>query len=287
MSDKSNVKKLAIKTLTKYSVDTVDVNSIKNIVVALGYTVIRFSSLGSTDQTQKLLEALYLDDRIAFQDSFTYNDRERRIVFIRRDISDDEFLYLLAVELGRILTFRTECDGVIGISAEEDRTAHEFAFYICDLSRHGLLYNLCFCYKVPVIFASTAFTICLSLLISFFIVSALHYNKQGQDDGAELFKRTLNAVSEFSQQEDFPGIPSADSSVMLNFSNNILENEQNEIVGVPSAGNEVVFKTYYATKSGTKYHVADCGYISGKDTVVVSQSDISSGKYSPCSRCID
>lgn len=282
MSDKNNIRKLVIKTLTKFSVDTVDASSIKNIIIALGYTVIRFSSLGSSDQTQKLLEALYLDDRIAFEDSFTYNDKERRIVFVRRDISDDEFLYLLAVELGRILTFKTESDGVIGISAEEERQSHEFAFYICNLSRHGLIYNFFFCYRIPMLLAVAAVTVCLSLLISFFTLSALHNCESNQYDGTE--NDTFNTETAVSTQEN-----SLDNKTSRNTDVNDIKDVVSENEHYVDAGVQVTesVNLYYATKSGNKYHVSDCGYILGKDTVVVSEKDISAGKYSPCSRCID
>ena len=277
VSDRINIKKLVVKTLTKYGVDTVDVNSIKSIIASLGYTVIRYSSLGSSDQTQKLLEALYLDDRIAFDDSFTYNDKERRIVFIRRDVSDDEFLYLLAVELGRILTFKTEADGVVGISAEEDRLAHEFAYHISNLSRHGLLYSLYFSYKLPMIFATLGFTVCICLLISFFTLKALCFN--GKSGSIKLESDSNNSELSIVKQEE--------NSDVLNFTDDVSEDDESKLLKVQSEENEVISHSFYATKSGSKYHTVDCGYISGKDTVIVSQADIVSGRYSPCSRCID
>ena len=46
-------------------------------------------------------------------------------------------------------------------------------------------------------------------------------------------------------------------------------------------------RVYYATKSGTKYHIAGCSYIKGKDNLkTLTEEDIKSGKYEPCSRCI-
>ena len=44
-------------------------------------------------------------------------------------------------------------------------------------------------------------------------------------------------------------------------------------------------RVYYATANGKKYHLAGCSYLKGKDVVEVSQADVDSGKYEPCSRC--
>ena len=44
-------------------------------------------------------------------------------------------------------------------------------------------------------------------------------------------------------------------------------------------------RVYYATANGKKYHLAGCSYLKGKDLVEVSQADVDSGKYEPCSRC--
>lgn len=42
---------------------------------------------------------------------------------------------------------------------------------------------------------------------------------------------------------------------------------------------------YYVTKSGTKYHIGSCGYLS-KSKVEITADEILSGGYQPCSRCI-
>ena len=58
--------------------------------------------------------------------------------------------------------------------------------------------------------------------------------------------------------------------------------EPESSVSVPQTG-----RVYYATKSGTKYHIAGCSYIKGKDNLkTLTEEDIKSGKYEPCSRCI-
>lgn len=257
------VKKLVIKTLSKYQIGVVDAHSIKSMIAGEGYTIIRFSSLKTSDETTRLLNALYLDDRSEYNDSFTYNDRERRIVFIRKDISDDEFLYLLALELGRIITFRTECDGVIGISAEDDMNAHEFAYHMCDLSKHGIVYNFFKTYSVPSVVTAVSALICLSFISCFFII-------KGCSSDPEIAENQNSVVSDMAMSVD------------------VEETSTSDISGIIVSTDKINVEDgyYYATKSGKKYHVKDCGYISGKDIKQVYDEDIASGKYTPCTKCI-
>ena len=52
-----------------------------------------------------------------------------------------------------------------------------------------------------------------------------------------------------------------------------------------SAESNVEQGTYYVTNSGTKYHRANCSYLS-KSRHAISLTDAKAGGYQPCSRCI-
>lgn len=289
-----NMKKLAYKILDKYCISTVDEAGLKSMILGEGYTVIRFSAIGSSDQTERLITALYLSDRAEYSDSFTYNDRERRIVFIRKDVSDDEYLYLLAVELGRILTFKTESDGVIGISASEDCDAHEFAHHMLDMAEHGIVYNFFKNYTVPSITFAISSVIVISILISFFTVRSLTGNAV-KDCNNEAFVVTSDStrVTEKSDKQSYSiatNISSVISSGMEDNSENsddIPQTASDESFLVSESVESLnVVSEYYSTKLGKKYHVSGCSYISGKSVVPVIKSDIENGVYTACSRCI-
>ncbi len=266
MNVSKGVKKLIKNTLKKYDISIVNVNAVKTMVTAEGYIVIRFSPMSTVSETRRLIEALYLEERTSYCDSFTYNDRDHRIVFIRRDVSEDEFMYLLSVELGRILTFRTESDGVIGISADEDRIAHEFAYHICDMANHGIIYNIFKGYTVLSITAALAFIFGISMLLSFFII-------KGCTSLNNVFNDRTVVSEDVTNTDDAPPP-------------NIVEShdENTGIVSDDSAYD--VNAGFYATKSGEKYHSITCGYISGKDVHLVTSEEIASGKYSACSKCV-
>ena len=255
MNNNINVKKLVTNTLSTYGVSDINEASLKSMIAGEGYTIIRFSSMTSTGETQRLLEALYLDEISRYENSFTYNDRERRIVFIRRDISDEEFLYLMAFELGRIKTFSTSSEGVIGTTAEELHLANEFAHYVTDIGKHGLIYNCFKCYPVQFAVSALAFIVCISLVTCFFII-------RGCTDDS-VYKNTENGA-----------VSSVKTVTVDNKTKAAVETE----TFTPT--------NYVRTGSGKKYHTEDCGHVSGKNVLVVCREDIDSGKYEPCSRCI-
>lgn len=263
---KNSVKKLVISTLAKYDISTVDLDAVKGMIITEGYMIIRFSSFGTSDSTRRLIKTLNQQERTSYCDSFTYNDRDHRIVFVRRDVSDDELMYLLSVELGRILTFKTECDGVIGISAEEDRIAHEFAYHICDIARHGVVYNIIKGYTVQSVTAGIALIFGICMLLSFLFIKGCTGQNNVFADNA--------AVLENSEKTDALPLP------------NIVEtyDEDNNIAADDSVYD--INSGFYATKNGKKYHTINCGYISGKDVHLVTSDDIASGKYSACTKCI-
>ena len=162
---KDSVKKLVKSTLERYSSGNVNAQTLKNILGAKGYTVIRYSALDVSEETERLMSTLGVTEISRQTDSFTYLDNVRRIVFIRKDISDDEFLYLLALELGRILTtsFRGSC--IVSGNSQDEAEAREFAYHVTDIARHGIFYNMSKFYPIQTVIVS-------AVLASFIIVFA-------------------------------------------------------------------------------------------------------------------
>ena len=162
---KDSIKKLVKSTLERYSSGNVTAQTLKNILGAKGYTVIRYSALDVSEETERLMSTLGVTEISRQTDSFTYLDNVRRIVFIRKDISDDEFLYLLALELGRILTtsFRSSC--IVSGNSQDEAEAREFAYHVTDIARHGIFYNMSKFYPIQTVIVS-------AVLASFIIVFA-------------------------------------------------------------------------------------------------------------------
>lgn len=277
-SKKQSIKKLVKNTFEKHSVSRITADALKNIIKSEGCFIADFSMLSPSGRTACKLEDLGISHYTEFYDSFTYLDKSTRIVFVRSDVSDEEYMYLLSLELGRILTHSDNTGNVIGLSAKDTETAHEFAYHVKDLSNHGLLYNTLKYYTGRSIAGISAALVSLVMLISSLI--------PGQP--AEVFSEMspadeTSAVSAFvSANLPAPDIQQNDTVV------NTATDESHKTSDAISAGDFIIPQSdriYYATANGKKYHLADCSYVKGKNTVALTQSDISSGKYEPCSRC--
>lgn len=277
-STKPNIKKLVKHTFEKHSVSQITAESLKNIIKSEGYFVAKFSTLAPVNSTENKLEDLGISHYTEYYDSFTYSDRNTRVVFIRGDVSDKEYMYLLSLELGRILTHSDNTGNVIGLGAQDTENAHEFAYHIKDLSQHGILYNTLKYYTGRSVAGISAVIVSLVMIVSSII--------SGQQ--SDFLSDVVNPL----ENNDISALINTDMSTSnINKDsayNSIISETTDKVPDVPANDSFVIpesDRTYYATANGKKYHLKDCSYIKGKDTIILTQSDISSDKYSPCSRC--
>ena len=248
---KDSIKKLVKSTLERYSSGNVNAQTLKNILGAKGYTVIRYSALDVSEETERLMSTLGVTEISRQTDSFTYLDNVRRIVFIRKDISDDEFLYLLALELGRILTtsFRGSC--IVSGNSQDEAEAREFAYHVTDIARHGIFYNMSKFYPIQTVIVSAvlaSFIIvfaCVSLALPGLYSKNALQNDTNQELAVSAISRGVEDSSKPNQQaEDLsaPENPTADgnSSEYENnpdsLNSNIITSEGNNLDGNNSGG---------------------------------------------------
>lgn len=260
-------KKIAKKTIEKFSVSCITSSSIKNIIYSFGYTVIRYSEKDKESEPMRLIRTLNLLDIARIKDSFTYRENPHKIVFVRSEISDDDYLYFLSLELGYIVSGKeNQCD----INA--DIFAHEFAHHICDMSCGSLLYNTFKYYPVQGVLAFACILVCICTLSYTFIYEPL---TQAGNENYSVFE------DELVKPEILESVVDAFAHTETDISGNT--ELTTDVQSFVLDENDRVF---YATKSGTKYHAYGCSYISGKETKQLTSDDLSTGKYTPCSRCI-
>lgn len=270
-----DMKKFAKKTVEQFGLDSVNITNIKNIILSRGYTIIRYSEDLSSNETLRLIETLDIKDYAHIRNSVTYCDKTHRFVFIRNEVNEEEFLYLLAFELGNILICKNPVDNVLGIEIKDGIKANEFAHHLCDMANHGLLYNT---FKYYILRGVAAILCVLSIVITFgykFIYKPLNADFVGID-----VKTISNSANTSIVEEN--DIPVFALQELPEITENMPEKSDDGTSDFILSENE---RVYYATKSGTKYHISGCSYINGKETVELSASDIENGKYTPCSRC--
>lgn len=332
----SDMKVLAKETIEKHELSSVTPDTLKSVLNTEGYMVIRYSAVSMSAQTKHLMEVLGVEQLAHTVDSFTFTDREHRIVFVRADISDEEFIKLLALELGRIYCVKNRIEKVLHGSPNEEFAAAEFAYHLIDINRRGLLYNF---FKFHAFFAIAAtflfqFFLCV-LIFKFLVIPGFGFVRIGSvtiDPGmlpndqkqTAVAAGTLNSetksVDEVTSNKTVPAQTSSDKTVPAQTSSNKIVSEtvpdhspaqteasvenapktpetpssantvpQTEQPPKASSDDDFVIppdkRVYYATANGKKYHLAGCSYLKGKDLVEVSQADVDSGKYEPCSRC--
>ena len=208
-NSKRTVKQLVKRTLEKYEVSSLSTEALKNILAAEGYTVIRYSAVNMSEQTRHLMEVLGVAEMAAHVDSFTYADRERRVVFIRADVSDEETVKLLALELGRIYCVSDRFDTIVHGTPNEEFEAAEFAYHLLDADQSSLAHNL---FKFYPLRGSIFIILLLSAfysLITVFIVLPLanaHFRELHKDlfDQASAAYREENGLTENSAANELP-----------------------------------------------------------------------------------
>lgn len=321
-----DMKVLAKETIEKHELSSVTPDTLKSVLNTEGYMVIRYSAVSMSAQTKHLMEVLGVEQLAHTVDSFTFTDREHRIVFVRADISDEEFIKLLALELGRIYCVKNRTEKVLHGSPNEEFAAAEFAYHLIDINRRGLLYNF---FKFHAFFAIAAtflfqFLLCV-LIFKFLVIPGFGFVRIGSvtiDPGmlpndqkqtavaAGALNSDTKSVDEAASDKTVPAQTSSDkiiSETVPDHSPAQTEasaenapktpetsssaNAAPQTEQPPKASSDDNFvippdkRVYYATANGKKYHLAGCSYLKGKDLVEVSQADVDSGKYEPCSRC--
>lgn len=321
-----DMKVLAKETIEKHELSSVTPDTLKSVLNTEGYMVIRYSAVSMSPQTKHLMEVLGVEQLAHTVDSFTFTDREHRIVFVRADISDEEFIKLLALELGRIYCVKNRTEKVLHGSPNEEFAAAEFAYHLIDINRRGLLYNF---FKFHAFFAIAAtflfqFFLCV-LIFKFLVIPGFGFVRIGSvtiDPGmlpndqkqTAVAAGTLNSetksVDEVTSDKTVPAQTSSDKIVSETVPDHSPAQTEASVENAPktpettstanavpqteqppkaSSDDDFVIppdkRVYYATANGKKYHLAGCSYLKGKDLVEVSQADVDSGKYEPCSRC--
>ncbi|MBP5245584.1 MAG: hypothetical protein J6036_03920 [Clostridia bacterium] len=296
---RKSVKKLVIKTLENYSVTEITAEELKRIILANGYTLVCFESNEKPQGAVfNLMRKAGVLEKAKYLDTFTCSYEERHFAFLKKDVSEKRYFYGLCNILGGIIVKNEYGDG-----PDNAIYAGEFAYRLAKIQEGGIIYNQFTLFPKRSIAAASAFLLLITfsterllsqipnkstftLLSSESAVNALapQTPETTKDSGtvkdaAEVFAYT-GAASPENEEKPEETVPDGAENIVNG------ENGEKEELQTQTDAAETVQTVFYATKSGKKYHVEGCSYIEGKDTVIVTESDIKSGKYTPCSRCI-
>lgn len=298
--NKNEVRRLTKRLLDKYAVNEVTPAAIKNILGAEGYTVIRFSARELSSETARLFEVLGVKETASREYAFTVRTHSHRIVFVRKEVSDEEFLYLLLLELGRVLFVQTTAEDVLrGTPAEEEKAA-EFAYRLEEVRKRGLLYSYFAFYPFgSMLLSSLAVLAVIALIFKSLLLPLLLAEEplfeETEGNATEQIQTTGQALPVTSSvaNEQVPDTSSASAFAQDTGTVSAVDtssaSESSTASSSSSVSSNIEAETttgavYYATSGGKKYHKAGCSYINGKTVIGLTEAEAQS-KYEPCSRC--
>ena len=130
MPMKNDIKSKAKSFLGEYKLNEVTLEDLRRIIKMQGYTIVEFNHIFNDENVTKLIEALDVEEAVSKSRGFTYADKQRRLVFLHEDLSDNEKRLVLAHEEGHIYCGHLSSYPIIGKDVVEEHEANEFTHYI-------------------------------------------------------------------------------------------------------------------------------------------------------------
>lgn len=223
MMKAKEIRRLTIDIRTQYKIKSVNLNSVKSLIEAQGYTIIEFDAFDNNDDISLVVERLDLTEYIIRHKGFTYADSDCRLVFVQKTLDDQEKLIVLSHELGHISCNHLAHAPILGTSVIEEDEANQFSHYLLRpvftdvVAINSILFR-----------KQIAIVCCLMMVLAGVIGYILSSQKQ-----------------------------------------------------------KTYFGDYYITKSGERYHQAECIFVKGKNNVHrLTIEEFETGRYSPCQICL-
>ena len=114
----------------RFGIRDVTCSAVKDAVEEMGYTLIPFLPVNNTVSVDTVIRTLGLSRAVATAKAFTYADQNYRLVFCRRDLTEEEQLLLLAHEVGHIFLGHMSGSSILGRDVTEEHEANEFSHYL-------------------------------------------------------------------------------------------------------------------------------------------------------------
>lgn len=114
---------------------SVSVKDVEKVIAKQGFTIIEFSLLDDdTVDSSLVIRELGLSEYALSEKGFTYADSDIRLVFVNRDLTDEEKLLVLLHEEGHILCKHYSHLPVFGESVIEESEANLFLAFVTNPS---------------------------------------------------------------------------------------------------------------------------------------------------------
>nr|WP_317357963.1 ImmA/IrrE family metallo-endopeptidase [uncultured Tyzzerella sp.] len=296
------IKEKAYNFLIRYRITNLNFNIqlLTEIAILNNWQLCKYSS------NQKLIHSLQLEENMCL-DAFTFLEDTQIIIFYNDNLPENDILFNILHEFGHILLKHSSSNNVIGNGLIKEtliRQENEANTFACEVLAPSCIFKEMEIYSIDDIIRLSKLPV---KHISQHIPNITNF--YSLDDISErlikifndyITKNTYNYNKEETKIKPkakkpylkFFGVVSilviCLIFILTSLKNN---NNPNDITNNSVSSNltEIVTndKIFYATKTGSKYHIKDCRYVKDKNNLIQLNIDDENFKnYEPCSICI-
>ncbi len=263
--------------ITEYNIRKLDRQTLELIIDNLGYKIIQFNKLVNDDSVEFLIESLSLENDIKQKQCFTYSSPAFKRIFICDNISDSDSTKALLHEIGHIYMghkLDSESD-----TLHIENEANEFVYVVFNLLKKRRIKK----YAV----AATFGTVVCFIIITSSILGTIALRKGNNNaltvnqDSSLLDSAVVTATTAAPETSTATTTTKQTTTTSITTTAPASTTTTKQIT---QQNNDT--EMYYITKSGTKYHLANCYHITGRIVTSASKEDLESMGYQPCADCI-
>lgn len=281
----------------KINNDNLNYDLLERIIIDLGFTIINFDP-NNTLETEKLFSKLNLDKYTKQQKCFIYSCSGIQYIFIVKTLTTNEKIPLLLHEIGHIvLKHPIECSIISTRSPEYETEANDFSCKVREFaensSKTDKALKLSF---VGVLLTALVAVITLTMVVILRMPDKSDYfviDTYSASSSSLLESSTTDEDDTSSQETESKPETTATTTAKPKKSKTTTTTTTTTTTPSTTIPPETaqpyengVEEVYYVTKSGTKYHTADCYYVSNRATIALPLSELEELGYTPCSHCI-
>lgn len=273
-----NVTDYARSFITEYNVKKLDRQTLEAIIDRLGYKIIQFNKLSNEDSVELLIESLSLENDVKQKQCFTYSSPAFKRIFICDNINESDSIQALLHEVGHIY-MRHKIDSEADTLHIENE-ANEFVYAVLNQIKKRRIKKYTAFTFLGVLVCAGVITAAISGLISLsknnntLIASQ---NSSTIDSSAVITTNTTTAPATSTTTTTTERTTTTSKATTTSASTTTTKR-------VAAENNEE--EVYYITKTGTKYHLANCYHIAGRAVMSASKNELERMGYQPCAVCI-